>query len=246
MTTKEKIEVMEAYAEGKKIQFRMSGDKDWWNWTYPGEPNWNWGDCDYRIKPNSMELERNKGCTGGEQMREISTKDLEVGEHVLIDGVEYVAKAEEGAGDCKGCDLGNGKPCFLVPCHNGVIFKRVEKQLQEKEYKVEKQDKDTLMTNLQLAEWLAKGCGQWKHSLSNSGAVYHTYLVIEDKEGCFVEDYVLIRPWGTDEWIKPSLKIYQRDCILKRMGPAIMKEIPEMLNGGINLCGLGGFVQSNT
>ena len=143
-------------------------------------------------------------------MREISTEKVKIGEHVLIDGVEYVA--EENAGYCKGCDLSGCGYCYLIPCINGLNLKRVKKQPQEKEYKVENQDKDAPMTNLQLAEWLAKGCGQWKHSLSNSGAVYHTYLVIEDKEGCFVEDYVLIRPWGTDEWIRPTMAIYERDC----------------------------------
>lgn len=178
-------------------------------------------------------------------MREISTKDLEVGEHVLIDGVEYVAESINDL-SCEGCDINS--PLHLhccIPCGNCIMVK-VEKQPTEKEYKVEKQDKDTLMTNQQLAEWCAEGCGQWKHSPSNSGTVYHTYWVIEGKEGCFVEDNIVIRPWGTGGWVRPTLKIYQRDCILKRTGPAIMKEIPEMPKGGINLCGLGGRVQSNT
>ena len=59
-------------------------------------------------------------------MREISTKDLEVGEHIIVDGVEYVA--EEDDGDCKGCDLFHCGRCFLIPCHNEVKLKRVEKQ----------------------------------------------------------------------------------------------------------------------
>lgn len=57
MTTKEKIEVMNAYAEGKKIQFRTPGDHDWLDWTCPDEPKWNWGGCDYRIKPNGEEMD---------------------------------------------------------------------------------------------------------------------------------------------------------------------------------------------
>ena len=53
MTTKEKIEVMQAYAEGKKIQVREIGAKDWSNWGLSLEPDWNWCSCDYRIKPES-------------------------------------------------------------------------------------------------------------------------------------------------------------------------------------------------
>ena len=51
MTTKEKIEVMKAYAEGKKIQVREIGAKDWSNWGLSLEPDWNWLGFDYRIKP---------------------------------------------------------------------------------------------------------------------------------------------------------------------------------------------------
>lgn len=130
-------------------------------------------------------------------MREISTKKIEVGEHVLIDGVEYVA--EEGdCGDCGYSDICD----WVMFCPVGGKLTKVE----------EKHDKDTPMTNLQLAEWLAKGCGLWKHSPSNSATVYYAYWVIEGKEGCFVEDNILIRPWGTDEWVRPTVAIYERDC----------------------------------
>ena len=118
-------------------------------------------------------------------MREISTKDLEVGEHVLIDGVEYVAKSNNDF-SCEGCDINSPSHC-CIPCGNCVMVK-VKKQ------PTKEQDKDTLMTNLQLAEWLAKGNGQYKF-----------------RNGYAVGD-ILIRPWGTDEWIKPSLEIYERDC----------------------------------
>ena len=52
MTTQEKIEVMQAYAEGKKIEWRTIGSpKKWVEWTYSDEPSWNWVVNDYRIKP---------------------------------------------------------------------------------------------------------------------------------------------------------------------------------------------------
>lgn len=52
MTTKEKIEVMQAYLDGKQIQFRefpLNGREKWMDLT--GEPAWKWGTYEYRIKP---------------------------------------------------------------------------------------------------------------------------------------------------------------------------------------------------
>lgn len=130
-------------------------------------------------------------------MREISTEKIKIGEHVMIDGVEYVAKSDNGY-HCKGCDFYNSSYC-AVPCGECVIVK-VEKQLV---------DKDTQMTNLQLAEWLAKGNGQFK--FRNGNTVFSFIDVYEDEEDLAV-DGILIRPWGTDEWVKPTLEIYERDC----------------------------------
>lgn len=50
MTTKEMIEVMQAYDEGKKIQSKPSGCGDWDD-CY--KPTWNWFEYIYRIKPES-------------------------------------------------------------------------------------------------------------------------------------------------------------------------------------------------
>lgn len=59
-------------------------------------------------------------------MREISTEDAKVGEHIIVDGVKYVA--EECDKDCKGCDLYHCGRCFMIPCRHGIRFKRVEIQ----------------------------------------------------------------------------------------------------------------------
>lgn len=54
MTTQEKIEVMKAYADGKKIQWRtIDSPQEWVEWTFSDEPSWNWVVNDYRIKPES-------------------------------------------------------------------------------------------------------------------------------------------------------------------------------------------------
>lgn len=52
MTTKEMIEVMQAYNRGEQIEFRMKTipENDEWN-TMTQEPEWNWSGFDYRVKP---------------------------------------------------------------------------------------------------------------------------------------------------------------------------------------------------
>ena len=52
MTTKEMIEVMQAYERGEQIEFiskSLRSSADWTTMTQ--EPEWNWSDFDYRVKP---------------------------------------------------------------------------------------------------------------------------------------------------------------------------------------------------
>lgn len=46
MTTKEKIAIMQAYEDGKAIQYLYYGV-----WTDIDVPCWNWAKCQYRVKP---------------------------------------------------------------------------------------------------------------------------------------------------------------------------------------------------
>lgn len=48
MTTKEMIEVMEAFERGEEIEACWKGD---FSWTSKAEPCWHWGFYDYRVKP---------------------------------------------------------------------------------------------------------------------------------------------------------------------------------------------------
>lgn len=134
-------------------------------------------------------------------MREISTERIKIGEHVMIDGVEYVA--EEHDGDCLSCDVDGCGDCFLIPCRDGLALKRVKEQPTEEE------SKDIPMTYPQLAEWLAKGHGYAKHH--DSRAMFSDFTFCEGDENEAVKELV-IRTWGTDEWVKPTLEIYERDC----------------------------------
>lgn len=51
MTTKEQIEVMQAYLDGKTIECRSELEAKL-GWVEVSEPKWNWTACEYRIKPD--------------------------------------------------------------------------------------------------------------------------------------------------------------------------------------------------
>lgn len=69
-------------------------------------------------------------------MREISTEKIKIGEHVLIDGVEYVAENADIEFPCKGCAFENGpKPCpDFIECE-GIVFGKVRKEPKYRPYK---------------------------------------------------------------------------------------------------------------
>lgn len=54
-TTKDMIEVMQAYERGEQIEFRMKTipENDEWD-IMTQEPEWNWSNFDYRIKPKHI------------------------------------------------------------------------------------------------------------------------------------------------------------------------------------------------
>lgn len=53
-TLKEKIEVMQAYLDGKTIQGSVDGN--WTDWKSKNDPQFNWGSFDYRIKPENKQV----------------------------------------------------------------------------------------------------------------------------------------------------------------------------------------------
>lgn len=66
------------------------------------------------------------------------------------------------------------------------------------------------MTNRQLAEWLAKGNGQYTTESYNR--VYAAYDYSKVKENNKVDESIIIRPWDSEEWVEPTVDIYERDC----------------------------------
>ena len=71
------------------------------------------------------------------------------------------------------------------------------------------EEEPALMTNRQLAEWLAKGNGQFKYDEPLT-RLYHEYGPIHENES--VNKYIRIRRWDSDEWFVPTVDIYERDC----------------------------------
>ena len=66
------------------------------------------------------------------------------------------------------------------------------------------------MTFRQLAEWLAKGNGQY--TTEDYGRTYNAYDYYKEKENNEVDRRIIIRPWDSEEWVEPTVDIYERDC----------------------------------
>jgi hypothetical protein len=49
--TKEAIKVMQAFVDGKEVEYLHSGTEGWVTTT---NPSWNWTNCFYRIKPTPV------------------------------------------------------------------------------------------------------------------------------------------------------------------------------------------------
>lgn len=81
------------------------------------------------------------------------------------------------------------------------------------------EEDDELMTNRQLAEWLAKGNGEF--SYETSSLIFNCWQYSEGDEDEPVGDYFILRHWGDTEWSKPTKAIYEEDCLTNN---AINKE----------------------
>lgn len=67
------------------------------------------------------------------------------------------------------------------------------------------QTKPKRATVIQLAEWLAKGNGMWKRAADD--AIFMSLTINHNKDAEEdVDDDILIRPFGTTEWVEPTLE----------------------------------------
>ena len=134
-------------------------------------------------------------------MSESAIKDIASGGLRWFDGdCDYRIESELNA-FCKYCK-GKGVNCYN--CTNKDTEGSYLKLFPEKYIKPEESKR---MTYRQLAEWLAKGMGQFTHTLASTVFVGLVYDSACDNEE--VPTMYKIRRWGSDEWIEPTLAIYK-------------------------------------
>lgn len=73
------------------------------------------------------------------------------------------------------------------------------------------EEDEPLMTRRQLAEWLAKGNGEYTYETSSLAFNYWQYSK-GNEDNKPVGGYIHIRRWKDTEWMKPTKDIYEEDC----------------------------------
>lgn len=76
---------------------------------------------------------------------------------------------------------------------------------------LEEAEQPKRMTYRQLAEWLAKGNGQYVH-IGNVNVRRVDFEYQNEIDGLEITDVYRIRRWGSDEWIEPTVGVYKEDC----------------------------------
>lgn len=67
------------------------------------------------------------------------------------------------------------------------------------------------MTRRQFAEWIAKSNGEYRYKgTSTLHRLAYSYSLEEENED--VEKDIVIRSWDSEEWVEPTVDIYERDC----------------------------------
>ena len=74
------------------------------------------------------------------------------------------------------------------------------------------EEEPQIMTDRQLAEWCAKGNGEYALTFN----IYTHYSYSRYEEDSQVPDHIRIRSWDSEEWVLPTVDIYERDCTGER------------------------------
>ena len=93
---------------------------------------------------------------------------------------------------------------------------RFPKFSKELEYRIKPDEADEpkkLMTYRQLSELITKGYGQWLYNYDNAVMGKNTLFI--DKE---VNENILIRPWGLNKLVRPTMDVYEE--FMKRKAEA--------------------------
>ena len=68
------------------------------------------------------------------------------------------------------------------------------------------------MTYRQLAEWMAKGNGEFVESKGKYCLPLFSMSYPDEKKDELVRQGIFIRTWDSEEWVEPTVDIYERDC----------------------------------
>lgn len=88
--------------------------------------------------------------------------------------------------------------CLSTPTWNFNVYEYRISENSEVKNNVRK------MTNKELAEWLAKGNGQFKNG--NFGSIKTVLVYTPREENTMVDNTCLIRAWNEDTWHEPLIK----------------------------------------
>lgn len=149
------------------------------------------------IKPNIVEPVKNCRCKeseeyeipGFESKQEKSTYDATLSKHHTF--------------PCRSCTKVDEK-CIPTNFEGGGCGEcpKYEDRLWANILKNKKPEKDRYITKKELAMWLSKGNGQWKHTKYNLIETFYVY-VGQDDEGVDYMD-IRVRKWEDDDWHEPT------------------------------------------
>ena len=201
-----------AYVEGKQLQLSFNGT----TWV-DIEPDWEIGDfdktpADYRIKPEEKVYVFLKKYENGTSILAY-TESPAIDDYVYFTGTKteclnYIEAHRNMAPIMKAWE--DGKP-IQARLKNTCDWYEAENPewSDDCEYRIKPEEpKSKRMTFKMLCEWLNKGQGQYR--LGENAYIHEYYNITDDNKE--LPDEYKIRRWGSDEWIEPTVDVYEADC----------------------------------
>lgn len=200
--------ILFAWKHGKIIQYKVkTTNNNWSDWVLEEYPRTDSFEiCDWRIKPTTEEIINYTNETSREPIyilnmhkKDKSEFEFTMSEHDSFSPIyvntrkkcQYVLNTvvAKFTDKCVGC---KGDSCFKC------------KPLQDFIKNIKFTHR---MTNRELAEWVAKGNGEVKHTGEWNITVdhFHNYFTCDENEE--VNDNVSIREWGSDKWKEPLIEV---------------------------------------
>lgn len=219
MTIEEKIEVMRAFSEGKKIQSTINTPMGI-EWEDDGVPSWNWEWNDYRIKPKK---EKNSPITTNREPSEQLSKPWSGRD---LQGTSIKETAKKNYKGIKKVNVNRMIEVMQAFAEGKKIESRSITHYEDiwrddfnpnwnwydLDYRIK--EMPPIMTNKQLSEWLSRNKGQ-KSELNDGDPTFvsfvHSYPLSQENDP--VSGNLVIRSWGSHDWVYPTVDIYERDCI---------------------------------